>query len=489
MQLNNNKEPICNYPKNNFSEWYKHVVFDLDFLKYYDVSGCYVVMPKTYRIWEKIMEYINARFKEVGVENMYGPLLISEENLSKEKQHLEGFVPEVAWVTQAGESKLEKKLAIRPTSECALYPTFADIVRSHSDLPLKWNQWCSVLRWEFKDPTPFIRSREFLWNEGHCVFADKDSANNNALEMLEIYRQFYEKVLMVPVIAGRKTQGERFPGADETYTVETFIKEAGKSIQCATSHNLGQHFSKIFDIKYQTQTKNTEHAWQTSWGLTTRAIGTTIMIHGDDRGHVFPSSICEYHIVIVPIIKKDTKEKVDLYCKDLVKKYKNDFRIKYDDGDKRPGWKYNYWEQQGIPLRFEVGELDVKSNSFVVYRRDNNTKTKFDKDTTDNNVIQDLLKEYDNNLYGKAFAKLTSSYKYIQSVDELKDFNHNSVYFGSLCDNITCEETIKQIKIKPMCRPLDQSTFVKLSQTDKHDCMVCKNITANDNICLFGRSF
>lgn len=484
--------------KYNFLEWYKSIIFDHELLKYYDVSGCYVILPRTYKMWEHIQNFLDKHFKSIGVDNVYFPLLISETNLSKESTHLEGFTPEVAWVTQTGNSPLNYKLAIRPTSECAIYPTLSEIIKSHIDLPLKWNQWCSVVRWEFNDPTPFIRSREFLWNEGHCAFSTKEEACENTLEMLEIYRKLYEDILRIPVIPGKKTTGEKFAGADDTYTLETYISDAGKAIQCATSHYLGQNFSKIFNIKYQIdgQDGHNDHVWQTSWGLTTRSIGTSIMTHGDDKGLVFPSTISEYQIIIVPIFKKNNFDKINEFCKAIENHYKQLLlRVHYDISDRRPGWKYNYWEAKGIPLRFEIGEREVDNASIICYCRSDNISKKTKHCAFMNDIeIYKLLSNYDENLFNKAKDQLNTAMVPIEKLSDIEDHinnNNHRLYFGSLCDNIECEKGIKQLKVKPLCRPLVQQYFiVRLSDISSwNKCLVCKNEIDKDSICLFSKSF
>jgi prolyl-tRNA synthetase family I len=479
--------------KDTFAEWYKSIVFDLDLLKYYDVSGCYVMMPRAYKIWEHIQLFLDASFKSKGVENVYFPMLIPEGNLSRESAHLEGFTPEVAWVTQAGSSLLNCKLAIRPTSECAFYPTFSEIVKSHSDLPIKWNQWCSVLRWEFNDPTPFIRSREFLWNEGHCAFATREEANENAQGMLGVYRELYEDVLRVPTIPGEKTTGEKFAGADDTYTLETYIPDAGRSIQCATSHCLGQNFSKMFNIRYQAGGHNgqTEYAWQTSWGLTTRSIGAMIMVHSDDKGLILPSTVSEYQIVIVPVYKTSNCNQVSEFCERVIQHYKGmQFRVHYDAGNRRPGWKYNYWEERGIPLRLEIGQKEVDTSTAVVYCRGNH---EFGKQKMpafmSRGEVSELLSTHDSTIFKRAHENLNGSIMYIKNIGEIGE-NVHKLYTGILCGNIECEGAIKQLKIKPMCRPFDQDRFKNMANDTGNQCIVCKEVVTGENsICLFGRSF
>lgn len=479
--------------KNNFSEWYRSIIFDLGLLKYYDISGCYIMLPQSYKIWEKIQKYLDEEFKLTGVENVYFPLLISETNLSRESGHLEGFMPEVAWVTHTNDKELDVKLAIRPTSECAFYPAYAEIIKKHSDLPLKWNQWCNVLRWEFKDPTPFIRSREFLWNEGHSVFTTKKEAYEDILVILQIYKKIYENILCVPVIIGKKTLGEKFPGADDTFTLETYVPDAGRAIQCATCHSLGQNFSRIFEIKYQTEQGKTEYVWQTSWGMTTRAIGTTIMIHGNDNELILPSNIVEYQIVIVPIFKGDNFVKINDFCQKINNYYKNmNLRIYYDNSHNRPGWKFNYYETRGIPLRFEVGNKELNDEMVSIYCHNMGIK-KYNKNAfMDKEYINKLLKIYDDKLFDVATYNLRDSIVFVKNIEDIKQYIQNcnyKLYVGNLCENPECENKIKDLQIKPMCRPLDQEYYKKLYNSDNNNCIICENNVENESICLFGRSF
>lgn len=508
--------------RDGFSEWYQSVVFDNGLLKYYDVSGCYVMMPTTMKFWELIQSYLDSEFKKTRVENVYFPLLITERNLSREASHIEGFKAEVAWVTHSDtKEELEMKeesettektektnrLAIRPTSECAFYPTFNEVIKNHADMPLKWNQWCNVVRWEFSDPTPFIRSREFLWNEGHCAFATAEEADHNANEMIQIYKQFYKNFLSVPVFCGVKTSGERFGGAINTYTIETFISDAGKGIQCATSHNLGQNFSKMFDIRFQPNVSdgtsgNTQFVHQTSWGCTTRSIGTMIMTHGDDKGLILPSSIANYQIIIVPIYKKNTEQTILDYCLDVQLELQNRardyygrfdaYRIFIDRRNNKPGWKYNYWEEKGIPFRFEIGMEEVKSKSVVLYSRDVAKKETFTVEYIKNN-LDNLFLKYNTNLYYSAFERIQHSLQLINSIDEIKEAlekSQSKLFYGNLCEEIECEKAIKQLKIKPLCRPDIESINKFHLKKQNNECCVCKS-SASDGItlCLFSKGF
>jgi len=304
----------------NFAMWYSDVIVLSEMIAYYDISGCYILRPWSYKIWELIQGWFNIEIEKLDVENCYFPLFVSEERLNKEKDHVEGFAPEVAWVTKSGDGELAKPIAIRPTSETIMYPAFSDWIKSHRDLPLKLNQWSNVVRWEFKDPTPFLRSREFLWQEGHTAHATYEESDVMVMKALELYRRVYEELLAVPVVPGYKTEKEKFAGGHQTTTVEAYIAGSGRAIQGATSHNLGQNFGKMFDISFQDASGKSQIAWQTSWGLTTRSIGVMVMVHGDDKGLVLPPRISPLQAVIVPIVSKSmTYEDAKPYCDSILK--------------------------------------------------------------------------------------------------------------------------------------------------------------------------
>lgn len=347
----------------NFAMWYTDVIVLSEMISYYDISGCYILRPWSYSIWEHIQEWFNKEIRKMDVENSYFPMFVSKDRLEKEKDHVEGFAPEVAWVTKSGDGDLAAPIAVRPTSETIMYPAFADWIRSHRDLPLKLNQWSNVVRWEFKDPTPFLRTREFLWQEGHTAHASFEDAQATVLQALELYRRVYEELLAVPVIPGTKTEKEKFAGGHSTTTVEGYIPVSGRAIQGATSHHLGQNFGKMFDINYQDEKGETQVVWQTSWGLTTRTIGVMIMVHGDDTGLVLPPRVAPLQVVIVPIASKNCPyEKLSSHCKDILKSLQDkDVRCKIDDREHyNPGWKYAHWEQKGVPIRIEVGPRDLE---------------------------------------------------------------------------------------------------------------------------------
>jgi len=347
----------------NFAMWYSDVIVLSEMISYYDISGCYILRPWSYKIWELIQEWFNVQIRKLDVENAYFPLFVSQDRLEKEKDHVEGFAPEVAWVTKSGEDDLAAPIAIRPTSETIMYPAFSDWIRSHRDLPLKLNQWSNVVRWEFKDPTPFLRTREFLWQEGHTAHASFDDANVMVRKALDLYRRVYEELLAIPVVPGYKTEKEKFAGGHSTTTVEAYIPVSGRAIQGATSHHLGQNFGKMFDINYQDEKGETQTAWQTSWGLTTRTIGVMIMVHGDDTGLVLPPRVAPLQCVIVPITSKSCPiEKLAPYCGSILESLQEkDIRVKLDDRlIYNPGWKYAHWEQKGVPIRIEVGPRDLE---------------------------------------------------------------------------------------------------------------------------------
>uniref|UniRef100_A0A7S3L317 proline--tRNA ligase n=2 Tax=Amphora coffeiformis TaxID=265554 RepID=A0A7S3L317_9STRA len=358
----------------NFAQWYADVIVLSEMISYYDISGCYILRPWSYKMWELVQEWFNVQIQALGVENSYFPMFVSQERLEKEKDHVEGFAPEVAWVTRSGDGELARPIAVRPTSETIMYPAFADWIQSHRDLPLKLNQWSNVVRWEFKYPTPFLRTREFLWQEGHTAHATFEEAEKMVMQALELYRQVYEDLMAVPVVPGYKTEKEKFAGGFRTTTVEAYVAGSGRAIQGATSHHLGQNFGKMFGITFQNEKGVTETAWQTSWGLTTRTIGVMVMVHGDDKGLVLPPRIAPLHAVIVPIVsKKFMPEEANPYCEAILKDLvASGMRAKYDDRTiYNPGWKYNHWEQRGVPIRIEVGPRDVEGKKARIVLRYN----------------------------------------------------------------------------------------------------------------------
>ena len=352
----------------DLSAWYTAVCLKAELVSYSPVRGCVVLRPYGFALWENLQKHLDERFKATGHENAYFPLLIPESLLTKEAQHVEGFAPEVAWVTEGGQEKLEERLAIRPTSEVIIGVMYAKWIQSHRDLPVLINQWANVLRWE-KATRPFLRTMEFLWQEGHTAHANAKEAREETERMLEVYREFAQTCVAVPVLAGVKSESERFPGAVETYTIEALMPD-GKALQSATSHDLGQNFSKAYDITFVDTDQQIKHVYTTSWGMSWRMIGAMIMVHGDDRGLRIPPKMAPVEAVFVPIVRGGDTSAVDK-AHELAKALRaQGYRVRVDDRDQTPGWKYSEWEMRGVPLRIEIGPRDLESGSAMVVRRD-----------------------------------------------------------------------------------------------------------------------
>ncbi|MDF2842159.1 MAG: prolyl-tRNA synthetase [Herbinix sp.] len=354
----------------DFAQWYTDVVKKAELVEYSSVRGCMILRPLGYAIWENIQRQMDADFKATGVENVYMPMFIPESLLQKEKDHVEGFAPEVAWVTHGGGEKLQERMCVRPTSETLFCDFYSKIIQSHRDLPKLYNQWCSVVRWE-KTTRPFLRSMEFLWQEGHTAHATAEEAEERTIQMLNVYADFCERVLAIPMIKGRKSEKEKFAGAHATYTIEALMPD-GKALQSGTSHNFGDGFAKAFGIKYADKNNTQQHVHQTSWGVSTRLIGAIIMVHGDDSGLVLPPRIAPTQIMIIPI--NQNKEGVLDKAYELKEKLSS-FKVKVDDSDKSPGWKFSEQEMRGVPIRIEIGPKDIEANQAVIVRRDTREKT------------------------------------------------------------------------------------------------------------------
>lgn len=486
MASNKHENSITVSKEEDFSSWYQQVTTKCGLISNYDVSGCYVLLPGSYGIWELVQRYLNDRFIECDVQNVYFPLLITENNLNKEQESIESFKPEVAWVTHTGDSELNERLAIRPTSECAMYSTYAKLIRSHADLPLKYNQWCNVLRWEFKDATPFIRSREFLWNEGHSCFADLDSAKEEVQTMINIYQETYQDILAVPVISGIKTDKERFGGALKTLTVEGFIPSVGKAVQAATSHCLGQNFSKMFDIKYQAPDGTTNYVYQNSWGFTTRSLGVMIMTHGDNKGLIIPPKVAPIQVIIIPLIFRGKEKMVNDYTTELTKTLKaSNIRFKVDNSGHNPGWKYNKWEMLGVPLRIEIGPRDSQNNTIVLARRDTGAKETITDDFV-NRVIK-TLEEIQHDMFTKASTELFNSISRPQSLEEFVVAVENKcMSLIPFCCDTKCENNIKNLTgAKSLCIPRDSRLDTAINDNDT--CVGCGSHAVD--YCLFGKSY
>ncbi len=353
----------------DFAQWYTDVVKKAELIEYSSIRGCMILRPLGYAIWENIQKQLDADFKATGVENVYMPMFIPESLLQKEKDHVEGFAPEVAWVTHGGGEPLQERMCVRPTSETLFCDLYSKIIQSHRDLPKLYNQWCSVVRWE-KTTRPFLRSMEFLWQEGHTAHATAEEAEERTIQMLNVYADFCERVLAIPMIKGRKSEKEKFAGAHATYTIEALMHD-GKALQSGTSHNFGDGFAHAFDIKYTDKNNTLQYVHQTSWGMSTRIIGAIIMVHGDDSGLVLPPRIAPTQIMIIPI--SQNKEGVLDKAYEL-KERLSSFKVKVDDSDKSPGWKFSEQEMRGIPIRVEIGPKDIEANQAVIVRRDTREK-------------------------------------------------------------------------------------------------------------------
>lgn len=495
----------------DFPGWYQQILTKGEMLDYYDVSGCYILRPPSYAIWENIQRWFDDKIKAIGVQNAYFPMFVSSRVLEKEKDHVEGFAPEVAWVTRAGSSELEEPIAIRPTSETVMYPYYAKWVQSYRDLPLKLNQWNSVVRWEFKHPQPFLRTREFLWQEGHTAHLTAKDAEEEVLQILDFYAGVYEELLAVPVVKGRKTEKEKFAGGDFTTTCEGYIPQTGRGIQGATSHHLGQNFSKMFNLSVENPL-GSDHpkifAYQNSWGLSTRVIGVMVMIHSDNKGLVIPPRVSQFQSVVIPVgITKKTSDEQRKHIHETARSVES--RLKkvgirsfgdYND-NYTPGWKFSQYELKGIPIRIELGPKDIEKNQVVVVRRNDSKKYVVSFDELEVRVAE-ILEEMQGDLFKKA-KELFDTHRVI--VDEWSGFvpalNKKNVILAPWCGVMECEEDIKEssakkddgeefeeddkapsMGAKSLCIPFDQPVL-----NEGQKCIKCERIAVN--YCMFGRSY
>lgn len=463
----------------NFSEWYLKTIINNDLAEYGPVKGTIIFKPYSYRLWEKIQAALDREIKKIGAQNVYFPLFIPESFFAKEKEHLEGFSPEVAVVTYAGGEELKEKLIVRPTSETIMYPIIAEWLKSYRDLPFIINQWTNVVRWE-KRPFPFIRNTEFLWQEGHSFHHDHRSSLKMVFQALSMYQSVYQNLLAIYGIAGRKSESEKFAGALATYTYEILMPD-GKALQGCTSHDLGQNFAKVFSLKFQDKDKKTKYIWQTSWGFTTRSLGAVIAVHGDDKGLILPPAVAPEQIVIVPIYDKHHSQEIDNYLESLKLKF-NQYDVYIDRSEKTPGFKFNYWEAKGVPLRIEVGYQEVKSGQLTCFRRDNNLKFK----TSVPDLINDLEKifeEMNNNLFNKS-KKYTESHTFEMSdyEDLRKMLSRQRGFFKIFwCGSEECERKIKdETKLTSRCLPLS-------SKPERGRCIYCRKKA--DYRWLFAQSY
>ena len=440
----------------DFAQWYTDVVKKAELCDYASVKGCMVIKPAGYAIWENIQHELDRRFKETGVQNVYMPLFIPESLLEKEKDHVEGFAPEVAWVTHGGLEPLQERLCVRPTSETLFCDFYAKDIHSYRDLPKVYNQWCSVVRWE-KTTRPFLRSREFLWQEGHTAHATAEEAEARTIQMLNLYADFCEQVLAIPVIRGQKTDKEKFAGAEATYTIESLMHD-GKALQSGTSHNFGDGFAKAFGIQYAAKDNTLQYVHQTSWGMTTRMIGAIIMVHGDNNGLVLPPRIAPTQVVIVPI--QQQKEGV-LDKAFALKDVLSNFRVKVDDSDKSPGWKFSESEMRGIPVRVEIGPRDIENNEAVLVRRDTHEKITVSLDEIEAKVSE-LLDTIQSDMLERARAHRDSHTYVATTYDEfVKTINEKPGFVKAMwCGDQACEDKIKEdTAATSRCMPFAQENL------------------------------
>lgn len=439
----------------DFAQWYTDVVKKAELIDYSSVKGCMVIKPAGYAIWENIQAELDRRFKETGVENVYMPLFIPESLLEKEKAHVEGFAPEVAWVTMGGLEPLQEKLCVRPTSETLFCDFYARDIHSYRDLPRLYNQWCSVVRWE-KTTRPFLRSREFLWQEGHTAHATAQEAQERTEQMLNLYADFCEEFLAMPVIRGRKTEKEKFAGAEATYTIEALMHD-GKALQSGTSHNFGDGFAKAFGIQYSDKDNTLKYVHQTSWGMTTRLIGAVIMVHGDDNGLVLPPRVAPTQIVIVPI--QQSKEGILDKAFELKETLsKAGFRVKADDSDKSPGWKFSESEMRGIPVRVELGPRDLADHQAVLVRRDTHEKVTAALDQIAEKAGE-LLTQIQQDMLERARAHRDAHTYTASDFQELKELADNKPGFikAMWCGDEECERRLKEeTGVTSRCIPFHQ---------------------------------
>ena len=463
----------------DFSQWYVDVIRKTDMVDYAPMKGFMVMKPYSYRIWEFIQEAMDRRFKETGHQNAYFPLLIPEHLLAKEAEHIEGFSAEVAWVTMGGNEVLPERLAVRPTSETIIGAMYSQWIHSYRDLPLLINQWANVLRWE-KATRPFLRTTEFLWQEGHTVHRTAEEALRETRQQLEIYREVLEDYLAIPVIQGVKSAGERFAGAVETYTLEALMGD-GRALQAATSHFLGQHFSQAFGIQFLDEDGVLKYGWTTSWGSSTRMIGALIMVHGDDKGLRLPPRLAPIQVVVVPIGRGEDRQRVLEHARTLTAQLGESLRVKLDDRDEfTPGYKYNDWEMRGVPLRMEIGPKDLARNQITLVRRDTGDKTSIAEDQL-RVRIPELLKEIQQELFRQAdeFQK-THSYS-IDNYQEMDHYGYRGFFRGDWCGSEQCATRLKsETGITIRCLPLDESPVTG-------QCVVCEK--TSQYRALFARAY
>ena len=437
----------------NFAQWYTDVVRKTELVEYSDVKGFMVIRPYGYGIWELMQAEMDKRIKKTGHKNAYFPLLIPEHLLQKEVDHVEGFAPEVAWVTQGGTEELTERLAIRPTSETIICSMFSKWIQSHRDLPMLVNQWCNVVRWE-KSTRPFLRTAEFLWQEGHTVHATAEEAEQETVKMLGVYREFMEDVLAIPVICGQKSEKEKFAGAHHTYTIEAMMQD-GKALQMGTSHNLAQHFAKVYDIQFLDKDGERKYGYSTSWGTTTRMIGGMIMAHGDDRGLAIPPRVAPIQVVILPIAMH--KEGVLDKARELFDTLQAaDLRVELDDRENQsPGWKFNEWEMKGVPARIEIGPRDIENGVVTIVRRDTFEKTTVPMAEIAEHMAS-LMQDIHNSMFAKAKDMRDARIQEVHDAEALRQATQSGFALGMWCADAECESQIKaDMGVTTRCMPFE----------------------------------
>lgn len=439
----------------DFAQWYTDVVIKADLIGYTSVKGCMAFKPAGYAIWENIRDRLDKRFKATGVQNVYMPIFIPESLLEKEKDHVKGFAPEVAWVTKGGLKDLEEPMCVRPTSETLFCDFYAKDIQSYRDLPRVYNQWCSVVRWE-KETRPFLRSREFLWQEGHTAHATAEEAQERTIMMLNVYAEFAEKDLAIPVIKGQKTPKEKFAGAEATYTIESLMHD-GKALQCGTSHNFGNGFAKAFGVQYTDKNNQLQYVYQTSWGMTTRMIGALIMVHGDNNGLVLPPKIAPTQVMIIPIAmhKGGVLEEAQKLCGRLEAA---GLRVKMDTTDNKPGWKFAEAEMRGIPIRVEFGPRDIEANQAVIARRDNGEKITVPLEGIED-AIKQIMEQEQQDMFDRAKKRMDEHTYEAHDYEEFKDIIASKPGFvkAMWCGDQACEDKIKEeTTATSRCMPFKQ---------------------------------
>ncbi len=466
----------------DYSQWYLDVILKAQMMDYSPVKGCMVIRPYGFTLWENMQQGLDRRIKETGHKNAYFPLFIPESLLQKEADHIEGFAPEVAWVTHGGNEKLAERLVVRPTSETIICEMYSRWIQSYRDLPVLINQWCSVVRWE-KVTRPFLRTSEFLWQEGHTAHRNEEDAEEETLKMLEVYRDFVENDLAVPVVTGKKTDNEKFAGALRTYSIEALMSD-GKALQAGTSHNLGEHFAKVFDITYLDSDGELKYVWQTSWGVSTRLIGAIIMVHGDDRGLILPPKVAPTQVILVPIAPKKVREEVLPKVAAVYEELKAaGIRIEMDDREEySPGWKFNEWEMKGVPLRIEIGPRDLESGQAVLARRDNGEKVTVSLAELKDSVSS-LLVEIQSNMFAKALAFREENTRRTDDYEEFKRIiaEKRGFVVSHWCGDSSCEQAVKEeTKATIRCIPFNQ-------EEGSGTCLRCG--AKSDSLVYFARAY